>query len=206
MEHEVKPGKWLYWLGGACGVLGLGGGVVMIIMAVLAMLAFDPHRMLGPGTSRATFKDKGSYSIYHEYISVYKGRKVRTRLGQRDRVWESLRVSVTDANTGEQIEVESASINSTYKLMNKYAGKKLFTFSLPAATEVKVRAHYEDGWRGPKVVLAMGQMKILRFVVLLTAGIFVVVGGVSIALVMILVTFFLRMQSRQRRPELQMRP
>jgi len=198
MRHRIKPGKWPYWLGGMAAVLGVGGGVVMIIMSVVAMASFSPHRMLAPGTSHASLAHKGSHCIYHEYLSIYNGRKVRTRWSQRERVWETLRVSVTNAGTGEKIDVETSSVRSTYKLMNKYAGKKLYSFSVPAATEVKITASYEDGWRGPKVVLAVGQMKVLRFVVLLTAGIFAVVGGLSIALPVILVTVFLRVQSRQR--------
>ncbi len=207
MVQRVSPGKWPYWLGGTCGVLGVGGGVVMIVMSVLAMLSFSPHRMLGPGTSRATLAEAGSQSVYHEFRSVYKGKRYRTKHCQRDRVWETLRVSVTDAKTGDEIPVEPASVSSTYRLMNsKYAGKKMFTFSVPAPTEVKVKAYYSDGKRRPAVVLAVGKMKILRFVVLLTAGIFAVVGGFAIALPLILVTLFLRIQSKQKITKLQMEP
>ena len=115
MEQKVKPGKWPYWLGGIAGVLGVGSGVVMIVMSIIAMLSFKPHRMMAPGGSNTTLVEQGSHSIYHEYLSQYEGRRVRTRRCQRDRVWKNLRVSLTDAATGEAIEVEEATLNSTYR-------------------------------------------------------------------------------------------
>ena len=206
MQGQIKPGKWPYWLGGIAAVLGGGGGGVMIIMAVLAMLSFSPHRMMAPGVSRATLEEKGTHSIHHEFLSVYKGKRVRTPQRQREGVWENLRVSVTDVHTGKKIEVEESTVRSSYKVMNKYAGKKLFSFSVPAPQVVEIRAHYENGQRRPRVVLAVGQMKVLRFVLLLTIGIFAVVGGLSIALPVILVTFLLRMLSKQKQVKLEMEP
>ena len=207
MEQKIKPGKWPYWLGGIVGVLGVGSGAVMIVLAVIAMASFSPHRMMAPGSSSATLKEAGAHSIYHEYLTELDGRRIYTPRSRRDQVWKDLRVSITDAATGEPIDVEESTMGSSYKYMNKYAGKKLFSFHVPANTEVKISASYAGGRGRPKVVLAVGKMKVLRFVVLLTAGIFAVVGGAGVALPVILLTFFLRMLSRQKLARrLQMEP
>lgn len=196
-QAKVKPGKWPYWLAGLAVILGVGGGVVMIIMSVFAMLAFKPHRMLAPGSSTAILDEDGSHSIYHEYITHFDGKDYRTRLSQRGDVWDRLRVVLTDARTGERIPARSKVTGASYKYGDR-AGKAIYGFSVPGPTEVKVRAYYEDNWRGPKVVLAVGKMKIAQFVVLLTVGIFAVIGGFTIAIPVIVVTAVLRASSRSK--------
>lgn len=175
-----KPGKGWIWLGGILGAGGVATGVALVLMAVLALWGFSPQRMLAPGKARLKLDQRGSYTIYHEFRSIFDG-----RVYSRETNLDGMKLRMFHGRTNEEISLRATN-SETYNI-GQYSGRALLAFDVQQPTEVILSGTYDDGRQRPRTVLAVGQIKIARFVLLLLAGIFTIIGSGSVAAVIIVV-------------------
>ena len=196
-QQSIRPGRWLYWLGGVMIVVGIALAVVGILGFVggIAEMRDRLQRVVVPGTGTLTLDEPGTYTIYHEHQSAVGGRTY-----SNPPILSGLTCTVTSKESGGPASLSEVTMSKTYTLGSR-AGIAVWQFDVEKAGEYQLSATYAPGATGPPVVLAVGRRlfgwiakKILGLIAGLVA-LFLLGGG---ALAIILVTYLKRRSARKR--------
>jgi hypothetical protein len=182
------PGRRWYLVALLLALLGAGAAAIFL-MARLPSLDAGLVRMVVPG-EMAMDLQRGSYTIFHEYRSVFDG-----RLFESDNV-SGLRVTVSAA-AGEPVSLTGAT-DTRYSL-NGHSGISLAAFEVDTPGRYTLVAAYRDR-QGPEAVLAVGRGIIGKIFGLVLATIAIALAGIGGGIALASVTYVKRRRAREAKP------
>jgi len=177
METEViKPSKIFYFVSFGIFLLGIVLFVVILVKGIYSSVAGIDKQVIVPGTSVIELKETGKYIIYSEYRSVIDGKVFET-----DNI-NGLMCSLKKIDTGEFIELEEPSMNSTYSVGGR-EGKSIFGFNINETGKYELKAWYEtDNYKESVLAIGKGFGKELIRTILLSIAIMFISLGTSITI------------------------
>jgi hypothetical protein len=182
------PGRRRYLVALLLALIGAGGAAIFLL-ARLPSLDEGLVRMVAPG-EMAIDLQPGSYTIFHEYRSVFDG-----QLYQSDDV-SGLRVAVSAA-AGKPIALTGAA--ETRYSLNGHSGVSVAAFEIDTPGRYTLIAAYRDK-PGPEAVLAVGQGVIGKIFGLVLGTIAIAFAGIGGGIAMASVTYVKRRRAREAKP------
>ena len=158
--ERIKPSRWFYIIGI---VILVGGPIISSIFLFSAvfsnigdMTEVPSIQIVVPGTSDITLSQTGKYTVFYEYQSM-----VGNRIYSTGEDIPSIQVSLMSRDTGAEIPLSAASLNSTYTIGGR-SGIGLFDFVIDQSGEYELSASYPATVQGqqeqeqrPEIVLAV---------------------------------------------------
>ena len=182
MPRKPKPGRLGYVLAGLVGAGGIAAFVLLLIETIGVFTKMEMHRFTGPGQRRMTLSTPGRYTIFREFPP---GDSKRSPEAARP---EGLRLVLTEAGTGRGIPVTKAGA-STYYSSSQRSGVSIAGFELASPGEYVLEASYAEGAAEQPISLAVGQVRLARFLGLLAAGIGTLLATLFAAILIAVATF-----------------
>ena len=153
MKLKRKPSKACYILGVFLIIIGITFFVSQVVMVVTNLM--DTHNlMVAPGNLEIIAEESGVYTIFYEYRSTIDDKLYSTSNSNIS----GLKINVTDISNNQEIEIERASINTTYSL-NGREGVSIFEFKIEEPCKLLIEAEYEKT-KGDDVVLNITKNKV----------------------------------------------
>lgn len=138
-----KPSAFNYFLSF---LIWIGGFVACIVFIVTQITgSFESSSYLIPGIEEIQLSEKGRYTIFHEYQSLFDDIRYDVDSSKS----EVLRCRIKDSE-GEYLDL-IADTGSSYTLGSK-AGRSIYSFNAPKAGQYTLEAGYNDGYGLPTVV------------------------------------------------------
>lgn len=168
-----------YVLYGVGGLMIAAGSILFPVMLFgsIGAMTENAFKVVVPGEHALELGAGGTYTIFHEFVGVVDGKRYETRpnLG-------SLRVRLTDAETGETITLVDVPPSSSYTRMSDVRGQSVFRFDIHDPGTYTLSAAYRDGAAAPKTVLSIARWQPANFGLGLAVPPGLVVGGVLIVM------------------------
>jgi hypothetical protein len=198
-EAKRRPGVTGYWLAAIVAVVGVAVAVVAGVGAIRSIMDVSTglDRFAAPGTTTLTLDEAGSYKVYHEHVSVFRGQTFNNPAGPLP----NMVLSVTRASTGAVIATGPA-MSETYTLGNAQ-GTSVWQFSVSEPGDYVISVLPASTGPEPAVirqqyVMAVGR-GVLGRIFMGVGGIFCAIAsaglGLLIAFVLVLITFLRRRAS-----------
>jgi hypothetical protein len=184
---DTSPNKPAWWWYVVAALVGLGGLAAFVVFLVSNLRHLDQGftQVAIPGTQEVELREPGTYTVFHEYQSVFNNRQYSNQPQL-----PGLQLGVNSGQSNAVIPVTAAGVNSNYSLGSR-AGISLFEFNIAAPGRYVISAQYADGTDGPEAVLAIGKGftgRILKTVL----GSFAILGGSLVASILIAVITFVK--------------
>ena len=179
------PGRKWYWVAGAVGVAGAAGFVSLLLYGI-AGIGDALMQVRAPGEIELALEEPGTYTVFHEYESVFEGCYYASRT-----VVSGLEVRVTPLGGGAAVAVRRAGTNSTYELAAR-SGVSIFEFAIADPGPYRVSAAYAGGGDSPAVVLAIGHDFMGKLMAIIFGGFGVMIAGLGGAGAITAVTYVKR--------------
>lgn len=167
--------RWHY-LAGA--IVIVAGAVSFGIFLFIRLMGMMPEiQVVVPGEHEIHFSDSGTYTVFYEYRSEVDGRVYATTQSL-----SGLLVALRSKDDFREVTLSSPSASTEYSFGGR-SGVSVLKFDIDEPGTYILNADYPPGADGPDVVLAIGQLNLLRtilialaiFFVPLIAGAFVIV-------------------------------
>ncbi|KMQ50005.1 hypothetical protein CHISP_3094 [Chitinispirillum alkaliphilum] len=187
-SNSIKPSKVFYGVSGVTFLTGIILFVSVLFSGISSSAGKINNRVIVPGKEVIELEEVGKHTIYLEHRSVIDGKVFETNN------INGLMGSLRNIETGESINITSASVNSSYSFDGR-EGKSIFDFVINETGKYELEAWYETG-EGERAVLAIGKgfgMELIRTVIS-GVGILFISFGVSVTI--FLVTLFKRKKSK----------
>jgi len=146
---DIKPSKGYYYLAGLIFVIGVSA-VAFFMWTNLMGLTDQLKQVLAPGTSEVILEETGTYTIFHEYRSVYQGQAFSSRGNL-----SGLRCSLVQKETGRPVSIEGISYSATYERGGRKA-EGVWTFEISQPGVYIMTTSYQDNATVPVHILAVG--------------------------------------------------
>ena len=184
-ERAPMPGRNWYWVAGAFGVTGVVVFVVFLFNGISG-IGDGLDQMLAPGKAKFVFAEPGSYTVFHEYESVFEERYYSS-----PGIVSGLEVRIAPSAGGGAVDVHAAGTNASYELSGR-AGSSIFEFEIVEPGTYRVTAAYADGRGSPEIVLAIGHGFMGNLLTTIFGGIAIMFAGLGGAGVIAVVTYLKR--------------
>ncbi len=184
--NKTGPSRWLYLL---AAILFIGGWVAAgttVIKAVSGDLGKGLIQVVVPGEEKLEFDQAGTYTIFHEYESVYKNQVFS--ISNSSNI-SGLELTVKSEATGEQLSLRP-STSSSYSLGSRL-GRSLYKFDVDTPGTYVLSGKYPDG-DGPKVVLAVSHGFLRKMFGTVFGAIAYVLAGTLLGVGLAIYTFLKR--------------
>lgn len=193
------PSWWWYVVGAAIGVAGAVFCVAFLIQRVMSVTD-GMQQVVVPGEGRLTLARPGNYMIFHEYQSVVDGKVYSSSPGVA-----GLECVLKAGKTGHTVALSPMNMNMHYNLGGR-AGVGLFQFDITEPGEYVLTGSISRPGTIAPAVLAVGGDFIKELLVTIFTCIGSMMGGVTLAVAIILLTFFKRRKARRAQRQGQMPP
>ena len=184
--NKTGPSRWLYLL---AAILFIGGWVAAgttVIKAVSGDLGKGLIQVVVPGEEKLEFDQAGTYTIFHEYESVYKNQVFS--ISNSSNI-SGLELTVKSEATGEQLSLRP-STSSSYSLGSRSA-RSLYKFDIANPGTYVLSGKYPDS-DGPKVVLAVSHGFVQKMFGTIFSAIAYVLAGTLLGVGLAIYTFLKR--------------
>ena len=184
--NKTGPSRWLYLL---AAILFIGGWVAagtIVIKAVSGDLGKGLIQVVVPGEEKLEFDQAGTYTIFHEYESVYKNQVFS--ISNSSNI-SGLEITVKSEATGEQLSLRP-STSSSYSLGSRL-GRSLYKFDVDTPGTYVLSGKYPDS-DGPKVVLAVSHGFLRKMFGTVFGAIAYVLAGTLLGVGLAIYTFLKR--------------
>ena len=181
-QESKKPSGWWYLLGALLAAAGVA------VFVVLRISSTDPDfRLVLPGSKQIEL-DKGEYTLFYEYKSVFGESTFST-----DATVPGIRFFVM-APDQSGIELTVLSVNEKYKFKGR-EGYSVVKFTVESPGTYTVGGGYPDGPLGAIFIFALGKSSSGSVILAVIS----IVGGVGTSAVLVAVTFMMRRPGRRTR-------
>ena len=183
----TAPQNGVKWIVAGIVCIFIGLFLYFINVLVTMVLLADPKRqVLAPGDAEVYFAEAGTYTIFHEYRSVFDGERY---VGSP--AAEGLRVRMTEKATGEEAALKPVAPTAKYASRGG-KGESLYEAAIGAPGSYRVESWYDEGAPDQKeTVLAIrrwntarGPLMLLRswgiLAIPLAAGGYMIFRGVTL--------------------------
>lgn len=187
-----KPGLWPLIPGGVIILLGIGGFVFFLFSSITG-ITDSLTQVLVPGEKRLELAETGTYTVFIEHKSVYKGRVYTAGASS------GLRLSVTAAGTGRELEVKPASSSATYNVGGR-SGTAVWSFQVDSPGDYIISADYPDGRKGGEMVLAVGNRFMQDLLTTIFASIGILFGAMVLGIAIIVIVIVRRVRWGKHAP------
>jgi len=178
------PGRSWYWIAAAIFVIGAGAAAIFL-WSRLAGLEGQLTRVLVPGTTDVALAEPGTYTIFHERVSVLDGRYYTT-----DSV-SGLTVAVTAIPADTPVALTVPGASTSYEIAGR-SGASILAFEIAEPGSYRLSAGYDDGRQEPKTVLAIGQGFVAKLFGIILGGLGIGFVSAGIAIAIAVVTYLKR--------------
>jgi hypothetical protein len=140
-------------------------------------------RVLVPGQADLVLKEPGTYTIFHEYQSMFEGR-----------VYDVPSVSglnITVRTGGANVPLAASKTNARYSV-GSAAGRSLFDFEVRTPGTYQISAGYDGGRKEPQTMLAIDRGFVGGLVLTILGALAMAFGGMGIAVAIAVVVFVKR--------------
>ena len=184
-KTETVPRQWLYLL---AVILVIGSFVAAgtIVFKASAGLGKGLIQVVVPGEEKLEFDQAGTYTIFHEYESVYKNQVFS--ISNSSNI-SGLELTVKSEATGEQLSLRP-STSSSYSLGSRSA-RSLYKFDIANPGSYVLSGKYPDS-DGPKVVLAVSHGFVQKMFGTIFSAIAYVLAGTLLGVGLAIYTFLKR--------------
>jgi hypothetical protein len=148
-DRIVRPSWWYCSLGVAAMLAGLGMFIYTIVHGI-SHVTDDLTQIVVPGDRNLTLMPKLKYTIFLEEQSVVNGQIYSTTESL-----SGLTCAVTSQASGIKIQTRRSTMNTTYSVGGR-EGRSVLEFVTEEGGVYHIGCDYEEGSRGPQVVLALG--------------------------------------------------
>lgn len=183
MNDISKPSRWLYLLAVLLVIGGWSMAAMSVFKGISGGLGKGLTQVLVPGEERLEFEEAGTYTIFHEYESVYKDQVYNTS------DISGLKISVKSEKTGEDIALKPSG-NSTYSFGSRSA-RSIFKFDIDSPGSYILSGKYLEN-DGPKVVLAVSHGFLGKLFGTVFGALAYVLVGTLLGVVLAIFTFLKR--------------
>ncbi len=185
IREPAMPGRIWYGVAGAVGISGVVAFSVLLLSSLSGM-GDDLQQMKAPGKAEFTFREPGSYTVFHEHESVFEG----AYFSSPDAV-SGLKIGVKPSAGGKALAVNAAGVNASYELSGR-SGVAIFEFEITEPGAYRINARYGDGRSKPVVILAIGHDFMGGLFTLILSGLGLLFGGLGGAGVIAVFTYLKR--------------
>jgi len=170
------PGRRWYVLAAAIFIAG-AAVAGMLLYTRLQSLASELPQFVVPGSVEIDLAEAGTYTIFHERVSVVDGRYYTA-----DDV-SDLAVTLESQATGAGIALAAPALTTSYEFGGR-SGVSILSFEIGKPGRYRLAAAYGGGQQGPAVVLTVGHgfMRELTMMILSVMGIGFGTAGIAIAI------------------------
>ena len=199
MATDIRKPAWWWYLVAA--VIGLGGSAGFVVFLLVNLLHIDDNftRIAVPGTHEVVLREPGTYTVYHEYLSVLNNRQYSN---QRGLAGLQLRVQATQ--TQKEVPVSAARISSYYSLGSR-AGVSAFEFNADTPGRYLIVAQYASGAVEPEVVLAIGKGFMGSVLKIVLGGLAILGSTLATSILIVVLTFVKRLKAARQLSPIPMR-
>jgi len=189
--QSIRPNGWYYLLGI---VVIVAGATLFAYTLVHGLLHLTDNltQVVVPGEKDLPLQSKVKYTIFLEEQSVVDGRIYSTQSNLN-----GLTCTVSSKASGKNIDTHRAAMSTTYNVGGR-SGRSVLEFVTVEAGIYHLGCGYEEGTKGPQVVLAVGAGLKEGIFRMIEKGIGAMFGG-GIAGAAILVTVFLLRERAKKR-------
>jgi hypothetical protein len=187
----VRPSVWYYSLAAPFLVVGLGIFVYTLVQGI-THVTDSLTQVVVPGEADLTLKHGETYTVFYEQQSVVNG-KIYSANGPLS----GLKCTVNSLFNRDSIPLRLPSMSTTYDVGGR-SGRSVLEFTVTRDEQYHFACGYDEGSRGPEVVLAVGSgvgQGIMKTVFSSLGAMF---GGGGLAAIVIVTVFVLRERSKKR--------
>ena len=188
------PGRKWNWVAGAVGVAG-AAGFVSLLLSGIGDIGDALRQMRAPGEIELALDVPGTYTIFHEYESVFEGRYYASPAAV-----SGLEVRVTPLAGGAVVAVRGAGSNANFALAGR-SGVSIFEFAIADPGPYRVSAAYAGGGDSPAVVLAIGHDFMGKLLAIILGGFGIMIAGLGGAGAIAAVTYVKRERAMTARKQ-----
>ena len=184
-DARITPSRWFYVLAGvvfAAGIALFG----LVLYQGLGGMGAKLQQALAPGETNLKLSEPGTYTIFHEYESVFNEKVYSTHESI-----SGLECTLVSKANGARVRLSTSAVNTTYEFGNR-SGRSVFDFRIERPGVYTLSASYPQGKQGPEVVLAVGKGITAGILVAVIGGLASFFGSIAIALAITLVTLIKR--------------
>ena len=167
---KARPSWWHALWGLPILLLGLGGAIYFLLGALDSDIDEGLTRTVVPGETLLELEAGQSYSIFVEYQSVIDG-----QIYSMDQPVSGLDCGVRSLNSGMDVDPQPARGRTQYTIGGR-SGQSFLEFVAPESGSYRFSCSYRES-PGPTVVVAVGQLQVVRFVLQITGVIGSLLGG-----------------------------
>ncbi|MFZ5792696.1 MAG: hypothetical protein ACOY3L_18550 [Pseudomonadota bacterium] len=183
------PGRQWYVLAAAIFIAG-AAAAGMHLYSRLPALALELPQFVVPGSAEIDLPEPGTYTIFHERVSVVDGRYY-----QADDV-SGLRITIESEDTGAVVALTAPSMTTSYEFGGR-SGVSILSFELDAPGRYRLAAAYGNGQRAPAVVLAVGHGFVGKLMAMILSTMAIGLGSAALAIAIAVVTLLKRRKAHR---------
>ncbi len=185
MTEVNKPSRWLYLVAVLFLISGWSAAGFSVVRGLTGGLTKGLVQLLVPGEEILELDEAGTYTIFHEYESVYKNQVFSVNNSNIS----SLELSLRAAATNKDIALR-ASTSASYSFGSR-AARSLYKFDIDSPGSYILSAKYLEN-DGPKLVLTVSKGFLTKIFAKVFAAIAYVLGGTLLAAGLAIYTFLKR--------------
>ena len=185
MDEVGKPSRWLYLLAVLLFIGGWTLAGISVYKGISGGIAKGLVQVVVPGEEALELDEAGTYTIFHEYESVYNDQVFSN---DNDSI-SGLKISLRAEGSNEDIPLRAAT-GSSYSLGSRSA-RSLYKFDIETPGNYILSGKYPEN-DGPKVVLAVSHGFLTKIFGMVFGAIGYVLGGMLLGVGLAIYTFLKR--------------
>jgi hypothetical protein len=205
-EKKIKPSRWFYVIG----IIVLIGGPTIssaflfstVVSNIGNMTEVPSMQVVVPGRGDITLSQTGKYTVFYEYQSM-----VGNRIYSTGEHIPGIQVNLVSKDTGTEIPLSSASMNSTYTIGGR-SGIGLFDFTIDKPGMYELSASYpaaqeQQEEQRPEIVLAVIHSSVMEKIFgsimgTVAGALAIVIVPFAVGIAIIVITFLKRRKAGAR--------
>ena len=178
------PGRAWYWIAAAIFVVGASAAAIFL-WSRLTGLENQLTQVLVPGSADVVLEKPGTYTIFHEKVSVFDGRYYTA-----DSI-SGLTFAVATLPDGTPVALTVPGASTSYQIAGR-SGVGVLAFEIVEPGSYRLSARYDDGRQEPKTVLAIGRNFVGNLLATIFGSLAIGFASAGIAIAIATVTYLKR--------------